>query len=79
MVFLMHTMTIIQHIQQEITTLDNATLNEILDFVLFLKERRAAHEARPNEETRRTFEATDAGQDIIPCANAEDMFRQLDI
>lgn len=77
--FSMPDMTTIQLIQQEITTLDSATLNEILDFVLFLKERRHASEARPNEETKRTFETTDAGKDIIPCVNAEDMFRQLGI
>ncbi|GAK55840.1 hypothetical protein U27_02801 [Candidatus Vecturithrix granuli] len=79
MLFSMPNMTTIQLIQQEITTLDSATLNEILDFVLFLKERRHTSEARPNEATKRTFEATDAGKDIIPCTNAEDMFRQLGI
>jgi len=35
--------------------------------------------AIPNETTQRTFEATDAGRDIILCKNAEDMFKKLGI
>ena len=33
----------------------------------------------PNEVTRRTFEETDAGQNIVRCENAQDMFEQLGI
>lgn len=33
----------------------------------------------PNEVTRRTFEETDAGQNIVRCENAQDMFGQLGI
>jgi DNA-damage-inducible protein J len=33
----------------------------------------------PNETTRRTFEATDAGRDVILCKDAEDMFQKLGI
>jgi DNA-damage-inducible protein J len=33
----------------------------------------------PNERTRRTFEKTDAGKDIVVCSNADDMFRKLGI
>ena len=29
----------------------------------------------PNATTKKTFEATDAGRDVILCENAEDMFR----
>ncbi len=32
-----------------------------------------------NETTRRTFEATDAGHDVILCKDAEDMFKKLGI
>ena len=35
--------------------------------------------AMPNEKTRRTFEATEAGRDVILCKNAEDMFKKLGI
>jgi DNA-damage-inducible protein J len=35
--------------------------------------------AIPNETTRRTFEATEAGRDVILCKNAEDMFEKLGI
>jgi DNA-damage-inducible protein J len=31
----------------------------------------------PNEITRRTFEETDAGQNLVRCKNAEDMFERL--
>jgi DNA-damage-inducible protein J len=33
--------------------------------------------AIPNRTTRRTFETTDAGRDVILCKNADDMFRKL--
>jgi DNA-damage-inducible protein J len=33
----------------------------------------------PNEVTRRTFEETDAGQNIVRCENAQDMFQRLGI
>ena len=35
--------------------------------------------AIPNETTRKTFEATDAGHDIILCKDSEEMFRRLGI
>ncbi|MCX6991805.1 MAG: type II toxin-antitoxin system RelB/DinJ family antitoxin [Kiritimatiellaeota bacterium] len=35
--------------------------------------------AIPNETTRRTFEATEAGRDVILCKNAEDMFKKLGV
>ena len=33
----------------------------------------------PNATTRNTFEATDAGQDLVVCEDAEDMFSKLGI
>ena len=33
----------------------------------------------PNATTRRTFEGTDAGKDLVVCKDAEDMFRKLGI
>lgn len=33
----------------------------------------------PNATTRRTFEGTDAGKDIVVCKDADDMFRKLGI
>ncbi len=33
----------------------------------------------PNEVTRRTFEETDAGENIVECDTAEDMFARLGI
>jgi DNA-damage-inducible protein J len=33
----------------------------------------------PNETTRRTFNNTDAGRDLILCEDADDMFRKLRI
>lgn len=33
----------------------------------------------PNRTTKRTFETTDAGQDVILCENTEDMFKHLGI
>ncbi len=33
----------------------------------------------PNATTQKTFEATDAGRDIILCKNTEDMFKKLGI
>lgn len=33
----------------------------------------------PNKTTKRTFEATDAGHDVIICKDAKDMFRKLKI
>lgn len=33
----------------------------------------------PNARTRATFEATDAGRDLVVCEDAEDMFRKLGI
>lgn len=33
----------------------------------------------PNETTRRTFEVTDAGRDVILCKDMEDMFQKLGI
>jgi len=35
--------------------------------------------AVPNQTTRRTFAATDAGRDLIVCEDADDMFRKLGI
>jgi len=35
--------------------------------------------AIPQETTRRTFDNTDAGRDLIVCESAEDMFRKLGI
>lgn len=35
--------------------------------------------AIPNKTTQRTFEATDAGRDVILCKDAKDMFRKLGI
>ena len=33
----------------------------------------------PNEMTLRTFEETDAGQNLVRCENAQDMFTKLGI
>ena len=33
----------------------------------------------PNAVTRRTFERTDAGRDLVICKDADDMFRKLGI
>jgi len=33
----------------------------------------------PNKTTRKTFEDTDAGRDLIMCNDADDMFRKLGI
>ena len=33
----------------------------------------------PNATTRRTFESTDAGKEIMVCKDADDMFRKLGI
>jgi DNA-damage-inducible protein J len=33
----------------------------------------------PNETTRRTFDDTDAGRDMIVCEDADDMFKKLGI
>ncbi|NOX63026.1 MAG: type II toxin-antitoxin system RelB/DinJ family antitoxin [Chloroflexi bacterium] len=33
----------------------------------------------PNETTRRTFEDTDAGRNLVVCKDAEDMFEKLGI
>ena len=33
----------------------------------------------PNEETRQTFEETDAGQDLVRCENAQELFERLEI
>ena len=35
--------------------------------------------AVPTSTTKKTFEATDAGRDLILCEDAEDMFRKLGI
>jgi DNA-damage-inducible protein J len=35
--------------------------------------------AIPIPTTRRTFEATDAGRDLVLCTDADDMFKQLGI
>ena len=35
--------------------------------------------AIPNDTSRRTFEATDSGRDVVLCRNAEDMFKKLGI
>lgn len=35
--------------------------------------------AIPNKKTRRTFQATDAGRDLVLCRNTEDMFKKLGI
>ena len=33
----------------------------------------------PNATTRRTFESTDAGKDLVVCKDVSDMFRRLGI
>ncbi|TFH12249.1 MAG: type II toxin-antitoxin system RelB/DinJ family antitoxin [Lentisphaerales bacterium] len=33
----------------------------------------------PNEITRKTFEASEAGRDLVVCEDADDMFRKLGI
>jgi DNA-damage-inducible protein J len=33
----------------------------------------------PTPTTRRTFEASEAGRDLVVCADADDMFRKLGI
>ena len=33
----------------------------------------------PNAATRRTFESTDAGKDLVVCKDVSDMFRRLEI
>ncbi|RMH59808.1 MAG: type II toxin-antitoxin system RelB/DinJ family antitoxin [Candidatus Hydrogenedentota bacterium] len=35
--------------------------------------------AIPNETTRRTFDDTDAGSNLVVCEDADDMFRKLGI
>jgi len=35
--------------------------------------------AIPTATTKRTFEATDAGRDVVVCDDAEDMFKQLGV
>lgn len=35
--------------------------------------------AIPTSTTRRTFDATDTGRDLIVCKNTEDMFKKLGI
>jgi DNA-damage-inducible protein J len=35
--------------------------------------------AVPNATTRRTFEDTDAGRDLVVCKDADDMFKRLGI
>ena len=35
--------------------------------------------AIPNETTRRTFEDTDAGRNLVVCEDADDMFEKLGI
>jgi DNA-damage-inducible protein J len=35
--------------------------------------------AIPNATTRKAFEATDAGRDVILCRDADDMFKKLGI
>jgi DNA-damage-inducible protein J len=35
--------------------------------------------AIPNTTTRKTFEATDAGKDVVLCRDAVDMFKKLGI
>ena len=35
--------------------------------------------AIPTATTKRTFEASDAGRDLVVCENADDMFRKLGI
>ena len=35
--------------------------------------------AIPTNTTKRTFEATDAGRDVVVCDDAEDMFKQLGV
>lgn len=35
--------------------------------------------AIPNEETLKTFDATDSGKDLVICKDAEDMFKSLGI
>ena len=35
--------------------------------------------AIPTSATRRTFDSTDAGRDLIVCKDAEDMFKKLGI
>lgn len=35
--------------------------------------------AIPNKTTRKTFENTDAGRDIVICKDTDDMFRKLGI
>ena len=35
--------------------------------------------AMPNETTRRTFDDTDAGRNVVVCEDADDMFRKLGI
>jgi DNA-damage-inducible protein J len=33
----------------------------------------------PNKTTRRTFDATDAGRELVVCEDVEDMFKKLGI
>ena len=33
----------------------------------------------PSDATQKTFEATDAGRDLVVCKDAEDMFKKLGI
>ncbi len=33
----------------------------------------------PNDETRQTFEATDAGRDLVVCEDVDDMLKKLGI
>ena len=35
--------------------------------------------AIPTNTTKRSFEATDAGRDVVVCDDAEDMFKQLGV
>ncbi|MBL69118.1 MAG: type II toxin-antitoxin system antitoxin, RelB/DinJ family [Verrucomicrobiales bacterium] len=35
--------------------------------------------AIPTATTKRTFDATDAGRDVVVCDDAEDMFKQLGV
>jgi len=59
-------------------------LNATQAITIFYKQVELSHGlpfqlAIPTSTTRRTFDSTDAGRDLIVCEDAEDMFKKLGI
>ena len=74
------TTAIKKRIISEMNDLPDDKAISLLDYLKFLKSKnKGRKEKKINSVTRKAFQDTDNGKNLIKCKNADDMFKKLGI